>query len=165
MSAKQRRVQIASSVSQLPDCLITEAKPEPRRTLGSAATSSEAGGNDQHDSEGTKGVSTSQWAQAGATGNRHEWQAESVGKLFDKELDNHHEEKLLLAQVATGLMSPQVTPLNLHCSQLHSACKLWCSQSLGSSLSCPCWLVFSGCSLRLMRQSFLPKAFAQQLSA
>lgn len=61
-------------------------------------------GCEQHGSETTApdGTSTSQLVQRGAASSKHTWQAESVSKLFDKELDNHHEEKLLLAQVETA---------------------------------------------------------------
>ena len=106
MSAERQHLHNTDSVSQLLNCTTTKAASEPQAALGSAASSSGAGGHDQHDSDATEGVSTSQSVQTGATGNRREWQAESVGKLFDKELDNHHEEKLLLAQVGTGLTSP-----------------------------------------------------------
>ena len=69
---------------------------------GDPAFSSTIQGEDQEVSEVTEGMS-SEGMQRGAAGSRPEWQADSVGKLFDKELDNHHEEGLLLAQVTTGL--------------------------------------------------------------
>lgn len=66
-------------------------------------------GHEQHGSEATapNGNSSSQLVPSSAASSRHDWQAESVGKLFDKELDNHHEEKLLLAQVGTRLLPRQ----------------------------------------------------------
>ena len=47
-------------------------------------------------------------ASSSAAGGRREWQPDSVRKLFDKELDNHHEEKLLLAQVMTSMQGEEV---------------------------------------------------------
>ena len=105
-SSEQHHVQNASSANQLPDCSTTESVSEPKTALGRPPSGSAAGYNDQHGCRGTEGMSTSRSVQTSATGERHQWQAESVGKLFDKELDNHHEENLLLAQVAKGLISP-----------------------------------------------------------
>ena len=69
-----------------------------------AASSSAMQGDVHHISEATHGR-TSEVMERDTAGSRPQWQADSVRKLFDKELDNHHEEKLLLAQVTTGLIS------------------------------------------------------------
>ena len=69
---------------------------------GEPAFRSTTQGKDQQVPEASEGM-PSEGMQRGAAGSRPELQADSVRKLFDKELDNHHEEKLLLAQVTTGL--------------------------------------------------------------
>ena len=157
MSAEQAHVHNTGSVSRLLNCTTTEAVSESQTALGSFASSSGAAGSGQPDCE--EGVSTSQSMQTGATGSRCEWQAESVGKLFDKELDNHHEEKLLLAQVATGAdlhlnslgrpllvsvfrLQPLAGWLKAHCSKLLSLCIQvanfgWMAQSSLLQASCP----------------------------
>ena len=141
MGAEQHHVHNTGSSSQLHDSPITEAVSELQGAPGGPASSSEAGGINQHDCKRTEGMSNSQSVQTCATGSRHEWQSSSVGKLFDKELDNHHEEKLLLAQVATGAHLPL------------------------SSLTCHHWFLLSGCDFWLMPQSPPPKAFVEKLTA
>lgn len=101
MEAEQNHAHNTGTVSHSPNCTTTRADSDPQTTLCKQASSSATGGNGQLGPETTApgGTSRSQPVQGGAAGGRHDWQAESVSKLFDKELDNHHEEKLLLAQV------------------------------------------------------------------
>lgn len=93
----------ADSHSQLSCRLSAEAKPGLPVAQDDAATSSSIRRDDEHVFGGTQGMAR-ELMQRDAAGSSTEWQAESGGKLFDKELDNHHEEKLLLAQVTTGLI-------------------------------------------------------------
>lgn len=88
-----------------------------------AESSSTMQRNDQHVSGGTQGMA-SELMQRDAAGRSTKWHAGSGGKLFDKELDNHHEEKLLLAQVTTGLIyallhqSPSQVTLASSCEEI-----------------------------------------------
>lgn len=56
------------------------------------------------------------------------WQPGAVRKLFDKEIDNHHEEELLLAQLAAwqlgGLLHVLPSPVQ---ANLKSATDAWAS--------------------------------------
>ena len=69
--------------------------------------------------------------QPGAAAGSHQWQPETVRRLFDKELDNNHEEALLLAQLAAAelraaagsagqVLRQQSTEWALRTSQVHA---------------------------------------------
>lgn len=111
MATEQNHAHNTGTVSHPPNCTTTRADSDPHTASYCHTSSSATGGNEQHGCETTApdGTSTGQLVQGGAAGSRHDWQAESVGKLFDKELDNHHEEKLLLAQVEAARWPAQST--------------------------------------------------------
>ena len=95
MSLPQSEMQGAAGSSRQPDA---------DETCGSSVSQSQLqneGDSSHHSSpDGVRARSVSDSEKHSTADGSHQRQPEAVRRLFDKELDNHHEEKLLLAQLA-----------------------------------------------------------------